>query len=49
METWKALEEIYRSGRAKAIGVSNFQENHLRRLLDSSTVVPAVNQIEVHP
>ncbi|MDX2919901.1 MULTISPECIES: aldo/keto reductase [Streptomyces] len=49
VETWKALEEIYRSGRAKAIGVSNFQENHLRRLLDSSTVVPAVNQIEVHP
>ncbi|MEV7643435.1 aldo/keto reductase [Streptomyces rubiginosohelvolus] len=49
VETWKTLEEIYRSGRAKAIGVSNFQENHLRRLLDSSTVVPAVNQIEVHP
>ncbi|MGW3505552.1 aldo/keto reductase, partial [Streptomyces globisporus] len=49
VETWKALEEIYRSGRAKAIGVSNFQENHLRRLLDNTTVVPAVNQIEVHP
>ncbi|MFI7327453.1 aldo/keto reductase [Streptomyces rubiginosohelvolus] len=49
VETWKTLEEIYRSGRAKAIGVSNFQENHLRRLLDNSTVVPAVNQIEVHP
>ncbi|OCC12583.1 aldo/keto reductase [Streptomyces sp. PTY087I2] len=49
VETWKTLEEIYRSGRVKAIGVSNFQENHLRRLLESSTVVPAVNQIEVHP
>ncbi|MFJ9078813.1 aldo/keto reductase [Streptomyces sp. NPDC102278] len=49
VETWKALEEIYRSGRAKAIGVSNFQPHHLRRLLESSTVVPAVNQIEVHP
>lgn len=49
VETWKALEEIYRSGRVKAIGVSNFQQNHLRRLLDNSTVVPAVNQIEVHP
>ncbi|MEU0354364.1 aldo/keto reductase [Streptomyces cyaneofuscatus] len=49
VETWKALEEIYRSGRTKAIGVSNFQPNHLRRLLESSTVVPAVNQIEVHP
>ncbi|MFJ2292644.1 aldo/keto reductase [Streptomyces sp. NPDC087894] len=49
VETWKALEEIYRSGRVKAIGVSNFQPHHLRRLLDGSTVVPAVNQIEVHP
>ncbi|MEV6574276.1 aldo/keto reductase [Streptomyces sp. NPDC051577] len=49
VETWKALEEIYRSGRAKAIGVSDFQPHHLRRLLESSTVVPAVNQIEVHP
>lgn len=49
VETWKALEEIYRSGRARAIGVSNFQPNHLRRLLAGSVVVPAVNQIEVHP
>ncbi|MEV1024938.1 aldo/keto reductase [Streptomyces sp. NPDC050264] len=49
VETWKALEEIYRSGRAKAIGVSNFQPHHLRRLLQNSDVVPAVNQIEVHP
>ncbi|MEU0039239.1 MULTISPECIES: aldo/keto reductase [unclassified Streptomyces] len=48
-ETWKALEEIYRSGRTKAIGVSNFQPHHLRRLLETSDVVPAVNQIEVHP
>lgn len=49
VETWKALEEIYRSGRAKAIGVSNFQPHHLRRLLEGSDVVPVVNQIEVHP
>lgn len=49
VETWKALEEIYRSGRARAIGVSNFQPNHLRRLLAGSVVVPAVNQVEVHP
>ncbi|MFI0238638.1 aldo/keto reductase [Streptomyces sp. NPDC016845] len=49
VETWKAMEEIYRSGRAKAIGVSNFQPHHLRRLLEGSDVVPAVNQIEVHP
>jgi 2,5-diketo-D-gluconate reductase A len=47
-ETWKALEEIYRSGRARAIGVSNFHRNHLDRLLQTG-VVPAVNQIEVHP
>lgn len=49
VETWKALEEIYRSGRAKAIGVSNFQPHHLRRLLEGSEVVPVVNQIEAHP
>ena len=46
---WRALEEIYASGRARAIGVSNFQVNHLNRLLAEATVVPAVNQIEVHP
>jgi len=49
VETWKALEEIYRSGRAKSIGVSNFQPSHLRRLIDEANIVPAVNQIEVHP
>jgi 2,5-diketo-D-gluconate reductase A len=49
VETWHALEEIYRSGRARAIGVSNFQPHHLRRLLAASEVVPAVNQVEVHP
>ena len=49
VETWKALEEIYRSGRAKSIGVSNFQPTHLRRLVQETDIVPAVNQIEVHP
>jgi len=48
-ETWKAMEEIYRSGRARAIGVSNFLPHHLERLAQTSTTVPAVNQIEVHP
>lgn len=49
VETWKALEEIYASGRARAIGVSNFQPKHLRRLVQETTVVPAANQVEVHP
>ncbi|GAA2634474.1 aldo/keto reductase [Streptomyces axinellae] len=49
VETWKALEEIHADGRAKAIGVSNFEPEHVRRLLDASGVVPAVNQIELHP
>jgi len=49
VETWRTMEEIYRSGRVKAIGVSNFQRAHLERLMRESDVVPAVNQIEVHP
>ena len=49
VETWKAMREISESGRVKAIGVSNFQEAHLQRLFDETSIVPAVNQIEVHP
>ena len=49
VETWKAMEEIYASGRAKAIGVSNFNAHHLRKLHGETQVIPAVNQIEVHP
>jgi 2,5-diketo-D-gluconate reductase A len=49
VETWKAMEEIYASGRCRAIGVSNFQAHHLRRLFGDSEIRPAVNQIEVHP
>ena len=49
VSTWKALEEFYRAGRARSIGVSNFQVHHLRRLAREAEVVPAVNQIEVHP
>lgn len=48
-ETYRALEEIYQEGKAKAIGVSNFLPHHLEELLQSATVVPAVNQIELHP
>jgi diketogulonate reductase-like aldo/keto reductase len=49
VDTWRALERIYQDGRARAIGVSNFQPEHLRRLVDASEVVPAVNQVELHP
>jgi diketogulonate reductase-like aldo/keto reductase len=49
VETWKAMEEIYAGGRTRAIGVSNFTEHHLHRLLAASEITPAVNQIEAHP
>jgi 2,5-diketo-D-gluconate reductase A len=49
VETWKAMEEIYAGGRCRAIGVSNFNPHHLRRLFGETEVRPAVNQIEVHP
>jgi 2,5-diketo-D-gluconate reductase A len=49
VETWKALEEIYRSRRVRAIGVSNFKPHHLERLARETEVTPAVNQIEIHP
>ncbi len=49
VSTWQTLEEFYRGGRARSIGVSNFQPHHLRRLHAESEVTPAVNQIEVHP
>ena len=49
LETWRAFERLYADNRVRAIGVSNFEPHHLRRLLDSSDVVPAVNQIEFHP
>ncbi len=49
VETWKALEKIYAEGRARSIGVSNFTVHHLNRLRSEATVVPAVNQIELHP
>ncbi|HET7531142.1 MAG TPA: aldo/keto reductase [Mycobacteriales bacterium] len=49
LETWRALEQVYADGRARAIGVSNFTVAHLTRLLDETGVVPAVNQVELHP
>jgi 2,5-diketo-D-gluconate reductase A len=49
VSTWKTLEEFQRDGRARSIGVSNFQVDHLERLAAEADVVPAVNQIELHP
>ncbi|MEV0091016.1 aldo/keto reductase [Streptomyces sp. NPDC050738] len=49
VDTYKAFEKIYADGRAKAIGVSNFPADHLERLIGETSVVPAVNQIELHP
>jgi len=48
-ETWRTMELLLESGKARAIGVSNFQERHLVRLLEEASVVPHVNQIEFHP
>jgi 2,5-diketo-D-gluconate reductase A len=49
VDTWHALERLYGDGRVRAIGVSNFMVAQLTRVLDEGTVVPAVNQIELHP
>ncbi|MDV3124166.1 aldo/keto reductase [Mycobacterium sp. 21AC1] len=49
VSTWQVLEEFAADGRARSIGVSNFQPEHLDRLAKESDTVPAVNQIEVHP
>ena len=48
-ETWKALGELYQKGVIKAIGVSNFMQNHLEELMADCEVVPMVNQVEFHP
>jgi 2,5-diketo-D-gluconate reductase A len=49
VSTWRTLEEFYRDGRARSVGVSNFQPHHLRRLHQEGEITPAVNQIEVSP
>lgn len=48
-ETWRAMEELMKAGKIRAIGVSNFMPHHLDALLSTADVVPAVNQIEFHP
>lgn len=48
-DTWRALEQIYREGKAKAIGVSNFQIHHLEDVMATAEIAPMVNQVEYHP
>lgn len=48
-ETWRAFEELYESGKVRAIGVCNFKEGHLEELKESAKIMPMVNQMEVHP
>lgn len=49
IDTWRALEKLYADGKVRSIGVSNFTVEYLERLLDETTIVPVVNQIELHP
>ena len=49
LETWRTMELLLESGKARSIGVSNFQERHLQRLLEDASITPHVNQIEFHP
>ena len=48
-ESWKAMEKLYKDGRVKAIGVSNFKEHHLDDLLTDAEITPMINQVELHP
>lgn len=48
-EAWRALEQLYKEGRIKAIGVSNFQIHHLQDLMQDAEIKPMVNQVEFHP
>ncbi len=49
IDTYKAFEKLHADGRVKSIGVSNFLPEHLEKLIDATSVIPAVNQIELHP
>lgn len=48
-ETWRALEDLYKEGKVKAVGVSNFLPHHIENLLETCEVAPMVNQLEFHP
>ncbi|MFM1966614.1 MAG: hypothetical protein RL134_2339 [Actinomycetota bacterium] len=49
LDSWRALIRLREEGRARSIGVSNFHEAHLRKIIDETGVIPAINQIELHP
>ncbi|MFD0853456.1 aldo/keto reductase, partial [Actinomadura adrarensis] len=49
LETWRAFEKLFADGRVRAIGTSNFTASALRRVIEEAEVVPAVNQVELHP
>lgn len=49
IDTWKAFEKLYRDGRIRSIGVSNFKIHHLQELIDKGKFIPMVNQVELHP
>jgi len=49
VEIWTAMENEYETGRVRSIGVSNFQERHIRKIIDSGSITPMVNQFELHP
>ena len=49
VSSWKQMEVLYREGLVRAIGVCNFHEHHLKKLLENADVMPAVNQVELHP
>jgi len=48
-ETWRAMEELYRAGKVRAIGLSNFHQHHIEDLMTTAEIKPMVNQIEMHP
>lgn len=49
VQTWKVMEKIYREGLARSIGVSNFNEYQIKKIIDTCSIVPAINQVECHP
>jgi len=49
VESWKALETLYKNGKVKAIGMSNFQIHHLKEVMANAEIMPMINQVELHP